>query len=49
MDFGSETHWQRLMGRALLSQMHTSALDFVLEQLSPIPEPHLNPLFDQKN
>jgi hypothetical protein len=49
MDFGSETHWQRLMGKALLSQMHTSALDFVLEQLSPIPEPHLNPLFDQKN
>jgi len=49
MDFGSESHWQRLMGQTLLNQRDSSALDFVLERLSPISEPILKPHFGHKN
>lgn len=37
MDFGSEAHWQRLLGQALLDKPPISALDFVLQRLSPTP------------
>lgn len=35
MDFGSEAHWQRLVGEALLQDSAGSVLDFVLTRLSP--------------
>lgn len=38
MDFGSEAHWQRLLGEALLDESAGSVLDFVLTRLSPEPD-----------
>jgi hypothetical protein len=35
MDFGSEAHWHGLLGQALLQPSAGSALDFVLQHLSP--------------
>jgi hypothetical protein len=38
MDFGSEAHWQRLLGQALLHPCEGGVLDFVLNRLSPESE-----------
>ena len=37
-DFGAETHWNRVLGRALLQSDHRLALDFMRAHLIPPPE-----------